>query len=113
MCSKLLLKEISSRITDSAKEVLGDKLHDVILYGSYARGNYNEDSDIDIMVLADVADEDVWQIEKPIDSIASEMELEYDIMISVMIKNKKLFEERSTFLPFYQNVIKDGIKLYG
>ena len=38
----------------AARESLGDKLDKVILYGSYARGDYDDESDIDIMVLADI-----------------------------------------------------------
>jgi uncharacterized protein len=34
---------------------LGEKLEKVILFGSYARGDYDEESDIDIMVIADIA----------------------------------------------------------
>ena len=33
------------------KRILGENLKKVILYGSYARGDYTENSDIDIMVL--------------------------------------------------------------
>jgi len=54
MCSKAVLDEITERICAAAKEVLGEKLEKVLLYGSYARGDYDEYSDIDIFVLADI-----------------------------------------------------------
>ena len=40
-------------------EIYGNHLKTVILYGSYARGDYTEDSDIDIMVLLDLSDIDI------------------------------------------------------
>jgi len=54
MCSKAALDTITGRVCAAAKEVLGDKLEKVLLFGSYARGDYDEYSDIDIFVLADI-----------------------------------------------------------
>ena len=41
------------------KEIYGSHLRQVILYGSYARGDYNAESDIDIMILLDLSDQDI------------------------------------------------------
>jgi len=49
MCSKAALDEITGRVCTAAKEVLGDKLEKVLLFGSYARGDYDEYSDVDIL----------------------------------------------------------------
>ena len=42
---------IVALLANKAKEIASDKLVKVILYGSYARGDYEEWSDIDVMVL--------------------------------------------------------------
>ena len=39
------------------QQIYGPHLKSVILYGSYARGDYTEDSDIDIMILVDLPNE--------------------------------------------------------
>ena len=49
MCSQSVLNKITAKIVKAAKDSLGDVLDKVILYGSYARGDYDEGSDIDIM----------------------------------------------------------------
>ena len=49
MCSKNELQIILSEIAAVAKETFGEKLDSVILYGSYARGDYTPESDVDIM----------------------------------------------------------------
>ena len=41
------------------KRILGENLKKVILYGSYARGDYTENSDIDIMVLTTLTDAEI------------------------------------------------------
>ena len=38
------------------KNLFGGSLRQVILYGSYARGDYREDSDVDVMILVDLTD---------------------------------------------------------
>ena len=37
------------------KKIYGTHLRQIILYGSYARGDYGPDSDIDIMILLDIS----------------------------------------------------------
>ena len=45
MCSKSELQIILSEIAKTARETFGEHLDSVILYGSYARGDYTPDSD--------------------------------------------------------------------
>ena len=41
---------------EEVKKIYGERLKSVILYGSYARGDFRPDSDIDIMIMVDLAD---------------------------------------------------------
>ena len=54
MAIQTLLSEYLSEI----QKIYGIHLKSVILYGSYARGDYTADSDIDIMILVDLSDEE-------------------------------------------------------
>jgi predicted nucleotidyltransferase len=112
MTSNVKLNIITEKITQGVRELLGDKLHRIILYGSYARGDYDEESDIDIMVLADILDEDWYLFERGINGIINPIELDYNILISVYIKNRHSFEELTPILPFYRNVVTEGVELY-
>ena len=71
------------------KDILGDKLSKVILYGSYARGDYRENSDIDIMVLTTLTDDQIMQIKTDIYDLAFDFQMEYGVDISVLIKNEE------------------------
>ena len=44
-------QEILQIFSCSVKMILGKSLSKIIVYGSYARGDYREDLDIDIMIL--------------------------------------------------------------
>ena len=48
------IKTVTQIILNAAKDTLGEKLDKVILFGSYARGDFDSDSDVDIFVPADV-----------------------------------------------------------
>ena len=112
MCTQTQLSKIADEVTRGAKDILGDKLRKVILYGSYARGDYNDESDIDIMVLADVKDEEVYPLKKEIRKVTSRLGLDNDILVSVFIKNHNHFYEWIDAVGFYKNVEKDGVTLY-
>ena len=111
--SKIQLEQIKYEVSAGIQSALGAKLHQIILYGSYARGDYNEDSDIDIIVLADIDEDKMGDYRNEIDMVSSKLSLEYDALITISLKNRQLFYNRLSILPFYQNVIKDGVVLYG
>jgi len=92
------------------KRLLGNDLSKVILYGSYARGDFQENSDVDVMVLVKIAPE---EIEESIFDLAFDIEMEQGIHISPIIKNKEQFEYWADVLPFYRNVRNEGVELNG
>lgn len=59
MCAKNRLTDIAEKAALLSKSVFGDKLDSALLYGSYARGEQTDESDIDIMVLANVPREEL------------------------------------------------------
>ena len=58
------------RFVKAVQELLGKKLKKIILYGSYARGDFNKSSDVDIMILADLSFEEIENYRDQISDIA-------------------------------------------
>jgi uncharacterized protein len=112
MCDKIVLNEITSRVCAAAKEVLADKLKKVILYGSYARGDYDEYSDVDIFILADIPQEKCCRAGLDILDLVGDISLEHNILICPHVTGSVIFHEYSETLPYYMNVIKEGVELY-
>lgn len=95
------------------KKVLGNKLSQIILYGSYARGDYRENSDVDIMILVTLSDKEIKYIENDIYDLAFDIELETGISISPIIKNEENYAYWIDTLPFYINVKNEGVVING
>ena len=112
MCTKNELSVILKEIAQCARDTFQDKLDSVILYGSYARGDYNKDSDVDIMILVkDIPAEELWRFRAPVSEKSSELGLRYDILITPLIKDVDTFKKYLNVLPFYRNVDREGIRI--
>ena len=95
------------------RDILGNNFVKAILYGSYARGDYRENSDIDIMILTTLSDYEIVEIEDEIFDVAYDYMLSDNVTISVNIKNSTHFLYWVDNLPYYKNVKKEGIVLAG
>lgn len=112
MCTQNDLMNIARDITAKALEVC-PKVEKIILYGSYARGDNAPDSDIDIMIVINDTEISVKKLRKKFSVISSDLGLKYDVLLSVLIRDKANFEKRKEYIPFYQNVINEGVEWYG
>lgn len=83
------------------------EIEKIILYGSVARDEDKEDSDIDILIIVSNIDDDL-KIEDDIYSKMFDILLETEEYISVQIIPKEHYTTHSNF-PFYVNVEKDGV----
>ena len=79
----------------------------LILYGSYARGDYRDDSDVDLLILID-KDKVTRFDEKRIKYPLYDIEFETGTIISPLVFSKKDWETRHKITPFYENVIREG-----
>ena len=104
-----LLKQLTNMCIDIG-EIYGDVIEEIILYGSYVRGQETSESDIDIAVILRLPDTD--ELHRKMIDIVVDNELELEITLSVItIEEDNLNEWKST-LPFYKNLLKEGISLW-
>lgn len=97
-------------------KLIGDRIKlkdpdaDVILFGSHARGQANEESDWDILILIDKPKPNRSREQKYRDEIF-QLELELGEAISTIIYSKSDWESRYVFSPLYRNIQKEGVKI--
>lgn len=97
-----LLAELKKGLT----ELYGVRLKAVYLYGSYARGDYDVNSDLDVMIVLDhytsYWDELVYSAE-----LASNVSLEHNVAISRMIMTEEQWKKSD--LPVLRNIRAEGV----
>ncbi len=83
---------------------------DIILFGSRARGQAQEYSDYDILILVDQR-ADLKLSEKILDHIYP-IELETEAMISFVVQNRTVWNSPlSRAMPFHKNIDREGIRV--
>ena len=107
------LTAVTQKVLNAAKETLGERLDKVILFGSYARGDFDNESDVDFFVLADVPHEEANRWSNRIDDHLADLWLEYDMLVCIHLTSKSMFDRYYQVMPYYQNVIKEGVELHG
>ena len=95
------------------KKIYGKHLRKVILYGSYARGDFRADSDVDIMVLLDMSDLDLKAYSQQLSYMTYDFNLDNNLNIKPIAKSEDHFKKWVINYPFYANVYREGVVLYG
>lgn len=107
------VSSIVYRFSQEVKRMLGESLRRIIVYGSYARGDYRENSDVDIMILVKMSDEEIRAVKNNIYDLAFDVEMNTGIQLSPIIKNEAQYEYWVDTLPFYRNVRDEGVIISG
>ena len=94
---KLALNEFVKTL----KERYKDRIKKIILFDSYARRDYDEESDIDILIIGGIP-------QREISFLSAEILLKYGEVIPAIVKSEEEFEKYKNF-SFYKNVLKEGI----
>ena len=87
-------------------ELYGQRLKAVYLFGSYARGDYNQNSDLDVMIVLDTY-QSYWNELVLSAELASNLSLEYDVTISRTIMTEEQWKKGD--LPVLKNVQMEGV----
>jgi predicted nucleotidyltransferase len=102
------LQEALRELRASLEESYGTRLVSVTLCGSYARGEADSDSDVDVVVaLTDCADP-VGERAR-LNDVLVELDLKYDTLISVAVTDIEDLKYRQT--PFFINVRREGVSV--
>lgn len=107
-----LLQSLLDEYIKCLIDIYGTNLKSVILYGSYARGDFTKDSDIDIMILLDLTDMDIKKYRHQLSEITYDFNMKYDLDIKPIAKSENHFKKWMNVYPFYVNVKEEGVNLY-
>ena len=108
------IKNILDEYVRGLNKIIGTHLKQVILYGSYARGEQDKDgevSDIDILILVDFDENKIKEIEKQVIEYSYEIDLKYNVLLSPIIENNEQYKNRVNYIRFYKTIEKEGVVL--
>ncbi len=105
------LEKMLNQVENELKKLLGEKLRRLILFGSYSRGDYNNESDIDVIALVDESNPEE-KFEEQILDIMVDLSLEYDSILSIFMENDKHYEEEKSVIPLLKNIDREGVEIY-
>ena len=95
------------------QKIYGTHLRRIILYGSYARGDFRPGSDVDIMILLDMSDLELKKYSQKLSYMTYDFNLDNDVDIKPIAKSEAHFKKWIINYPFYANIQKEGVVLYG
>ena len=110
MCTKEQALQILSEAYERCQVLYEGRVRDAYLYGSYARGDFHAESDVDIMMVVSAQDEFVRERRWDLFDINSDLSLEHDITVSVKAAPVGRFERMREALPYYRNIRQEGIR---
>ncbi len=107
-----LVKDLLNVYIVELQNIYGKHLQSVILYGSYARGDFTKDSDVDIMILLNLTDEEIKQYRHQLSEYTYDFYMMNDLDIKPIAKSKEHFLKWVDNYPFYANIYREGVKLF-
>ena len=102
----LNIKGLLAELKQGLTKIYGERLKAVVLFGSYARGDYHEGSDLDVMIVLDTY-KSYWDELVRSSELASDLSLKYDITISRMIMSEEQWKKGE--LPVLKNIRIEGV----
>ena len=84
---------------------------EAILFGSYARGDADSGSDIDVLLLVDASRQEISDRNWQIGNLAAELLLDYGVVVSPIIENREYFHKNLHLFPFYHNIEREGVRI--
>ena len=107
------METLMKKYIAEVRKIYGNHLRKIILYGSYARGDFRPDSDIDIMILLDLSDLELKAFSRELSYMTYDFNMDYDLDIKPIAKSEVEFNRWLENYPFYTNIKAEGVILYG
>jgi predicted nucleotidyltransferase len=102
--AKAVLRQLKKRLLD----LYGERLAHVILFGSFARGDASEDSDIDVLIVLRGSIDPRAERKRTLDLIAG-LSLEHNVLISDIITSEEHYSRGEA--PLFKEVQREGVRL--
>ena len=108
-----VIEKIKKEVPELVSNLMKDDLVKIVLYGSCARGDYTEDSDIDIALITKNDRLEVQKYTGDLAAIATELAMKYFAIVNFVCLPYKEFTEKKSWYAYFKNIENEGEVLYG
>ena len=109
MRSQLEVRTIIVQIRESLARIFPQEQFDVILFGSYARNEADDGSDIDVMFLVNSSRQAIREKQWQIGEVAAKVLMDFGVVVSPIVENRAYYQENAELLPFFKNIQREGV----
>ena len=109
MCSRSEVYDILARLRKGLTVLFPHENMELILFGSYARQEAQEGSDIDVMVLVNASRQEIAKRNWQVGEVASDLLLDCGVVVSPIVENRDYYHANVQLLPFFRNVQREGV----
>jgi len=106
-----IVRIVVNKLYIKLKQLYGDDLVKVLLYGSFARGDYHEYSDVDVMVLVKCGEDWIKKLDRELCSFESRLCVDYEVDLSVYTKNIEYFNYWKESMPYFRSIATEGVEV--
>ena len=108
-----LINAVKTESTYLVRDLMQEDLVEMVLYGSCARGDYTEDSYIDIALLTKSDRLAVKKYDEKLAALATELAMKLFAIVNFVCLPYEEFEEKKAWYPYFRNIATEGEVLYG
>lgn len=102
-----VVQQIANEYKSKLQNLYGEDFVELILFGSHARGDFHEESDVDFAVVLRNPELRVAEEIFKTSPIGTRLELQYGLMLSTLFVSEQ--KKNNSMQWIYQNIRKEGI----
>lgn len=107
-----IIENVKKRIKEEVPTLMKTELVELIMFGSCARGDFIEDSDIDIALILRCNRAEAKKYDDYLDELAAEIAMESYAIVNFICIPETEYNEKKSWYKLYKNIDIEGIKLY-
>lgn len=108
-----VIKKVKEEAADMVKTAIGKDLVKIVLYGSCARGDYTQDSDIDIALIMACDRLEAQKYNEIIAEISMQLAMKYFSVVNFVCLPYVEFVKKKSRYSYFRNIDSEGEVLYG
>ena len=111
MYTQQQVDEIVRRFCGGVRTLFPQDRVEAILFGSYARGDAETGSDIDVLILVDAPRQKISELSWQVGDLAADFLVNDGIVVSPVVENRAYYAANADILPYFRSIRREGVRL--